>query len=302
MKKLVLSFYIFAFISGLQASASANEQKVERLKIIVEKRGWYLGCREINEELRGLGSLIANTQTWEDEIFVKAGCLSETRRDPEAITILKAALKTRPGSGRLWDMLGTSYLRIGQDDDAINSLTEALKTREGGSIHSKLAISYQRKGAILQGVNKQAERVKLLDLAEKHVRRAMELDNLPNSPIRYSELAHIKLAKGEYREAIGLFEQAIERVPNNQFWDEKMISTAYAEYYMAMGQTYYISGDKGNGIDYMDLAKEKAPTDELTNIMASMMDSTINAAQSANELKRKKPELGLPSFIPLDEQ
>lgn len=287
---------------------------IDQMSAIKDKKGWLKGCREIDTQLAKVSLSDTNYgEDWDRAMYLKAGCLSETRRDKEAILLLKEALKRSPKNHNFLNVMGTSYLRTGNDKQAVKLFTKALKsldkkekpshiTKEQfdqykANIHSKVASAYLREGSKLFGENNLQRKSDLLSKAENHILKAMELDNKPDWPIRYAELAHVKMSSEEYAEAITLFEKAIVNIPNYKDWDTKLSTTAKAEYLMAMGQSLFLNGSKSDGESTMNTAIEIAPTDELKAVMRHLKNNTVSPLQSA----KAEHELSGTVFIPLDE-
>lgn len=285
------------------AQPASNSSSVSDIRKLVDQQGWLKTCRQYGDQLKELDlNSRQAADDWEDAVFIKAGCLSETRRDYEASHILEEALTIAPNKPILWDMLGTSYLRMKQPEKAIGSLQKAIdKGREGGSLHSKIANAYLQLGAPLHARKDASRKSQYLDQAEKHLRKAMKLENLPDSPIRYAELGGVKLAQGQYAAARELFSTAIELLPNYKYWDKTMQGTMKAEYTMLLGQSVYMGGDKALGKAYMEGAIEYAPSQQLKSIMQTIADNTTSPSPSPSELEKREPALTATPFVPLNE-
>ncbi len=276
---------------------------VSDIRSRIEQDGWLDICGKYREFLRhAVIDFSAAPETWHDLVFVRAGCLSETRRDYEASILLEQALAIEPDSAILWDMLGTSYLRVRRLQEAIPALKAAIDLgREGGSLHAKLALAYLQLGAPLQGTQNARKKQQLLEQAEHHQRRAMALENLPDSPVRYAELGTIKMAQGDHVAAIALYQQALVLLDGVSYRDGMMRETLRAEYLMTLGQAQFANGDLDVGRRTMQKAIRTAPTTELKGVMSTIAAHTLNPAASPEALHEKAPGLMSTPFIPLDE-
>jgi len=291
-----------AYANGASNGSSEINSSPSKLAETVKGKGWFLGCKQVEHKLRNLK--IENhegTGQWRDAVLLKAGCLSETRRDAEAVLILKEAIANNPDDVYMLKMLGNSYLRIGRDNEGIDVYKRALALRDEGGMHGKISTLYLRKGAKLQKKVDLKRKRELLELAEFHMQRAMDMENLPNSPVRFGEMAGIKLAKGEYASAIELYELEIDKVDNVKFWDEQFKQKMRAEYRMAMGQTYFKQGNESLGESIMDEAISEVSTEQLKNVMIEIKQATISKNKTIEELEKNSPALTTTIFVPLDE-
>jgi len=121
-------------------------------------------------------------------------------RSKLAIQILTDALRKSPKDETLLFALGSAYQRQGETDKAITEMQQVL------AVNPDNASALNFIGYTL------AESGKHLDRAEKLIRRALELQ--PDSGAFMDSLGWIYFRRGQYVQAIGALESAVERDPD----------------------------------------------------------------------------------------
>lgn len=138
----------------------------------------------------------AESQSADDEL---AGLLSEAERSEnagdleKAISLYAKATQLRPRNAVPWMRLAVLHLNEGRTDDAIRAAGEVIKLRPKSPW-----------GYAIQGLAHAVDRE--IDPAEAAFESALRAD--PDYGLAISELAEIKEAKGQRKEAIELFERA----------------------------------------------------------------------------------------------
>ena len=129
-----------------------------------------------------------------------AGLYGRHGRSKLAIQILTDALRKSPKDETLLFALGSAYQRQGETDTAIAQMQQVL------AVNPDNASAMNFIGYTL------AESGKHLDRAEKLIRRALELQ--PDSGAFMDSLGWVYFHRGQYPQAIGALERAVERDPD----------------------------------------------------------------------------------------
>lgn len=268
-------------LSGAPTARGESPGSVETLSDAVEARGWQGACPQVEKEI---GPLLAaarpKTPEWASLVLLKAGCLSEARRDGEAAALLEDAVQRTPNDGLLLESLGNSYLRLGRDPEAADALSKAAQFRLRGSVHSKLALAYWRLAESLDDPSQAARKNELLEQAEAAIRTAIELDTVLNSPEHIGQLASIVAARGRYDEAVEFYREALRLAARQTRWDAETKDARMAEYHAGLGETYHRMGDQANARQHLDQGIALAPTPELKRRLEAVRDSALGAAKN----------------------
>lgn len=307
--KLYQSMAVIFLGAGLALNASAAEsttqaKSLDQLSTVVQQKGWRVACLNIDKKISNmLEQAKKGSSSWVRASYLRAGCLSENRREFEAISILKEALLVDPRNGLLLDTIGTSYLRLGQDGEAVSFLTKAAKYRLNPNIHAKLATVFMRLAGPLMGSETKSQKAVLLDKAEAAMQRAIEMDSEGSSPVRLAQLAFVKSAKEDFQAASDLFSQAIDQIEEGEtrLGSEREKSTMLAEFYVGLGQAQNGLGNKTLAKTHIAKAIDLAPTVELKNTIKIIQSVADNPGTSPEDLKKRYPELVNSTYIPLDE-
>lgn len=290
-------------VFAVSASAVvAAEPTVNDLLMQAGRSHWKPFCTERGSLIEQRATALRQQPSHADYrtmAYLRGSCLIENHRENDAAMLLKEAVTNHPKDGLLWETLGTAYMRLGQDREAIDVLEKAATQRRSGGIHSKLGLLHMRLAGPLSASADKATRRQLLQRAEIEVRRAMEIDNLPHSPLHYPMLAHILTAQGRFDEAIKLFEQAIALIPGVNLWNDRLKQSMVAECKAGIGQAYASSGNRKQAEVFLEEAVRIAPTAELRRSMEMIRDTTLAPAKTVQELESRYPRL--PFAVPLDE-
>ncbi len=286
------------------AELTAQDKSLNQLTSVVQQKGWRVACFNIDKNISNmLAQAKRGSSSWIRASYLRAGCLSENRREFEAISILKEALLVAPKNGLLLDTIATSYLRLGRDNEAVSFLTKAAKYRQDPNIYAKLATVFMRLSGPLMGRETSVQKADLLAKAEAAMQRAIEMDPEGFSPVRLAQLAFVKSAMEDFQTASDLFSQAIDQIEGDtrHFSSEREKSTMLAEFYVGLGQAQNGLGDKALAETYIVKAIDLAPTVELKNTIKMIQSIVDNPGTSPEDLKKRYPELANTIYIPLDE-
>lgn len=283
-----------------------NQHEVLELANTIQNEGWKIGCTQAQPRLEEFRNNLLHrphtaSHAWEEMVFITAGCLSEIQLDERsAIDLLKRALEVKPRDAQFMNMLGTSYLRSGQDLEAEQLFTSLLADNElsqtlwnsgwAGAVHEKLAIVKLRLGTEGNDVDRLNDARHLLQTAD-------EFEGLTDvSPLRHGQIAAVDFSLGRYAQAVTGYERALSLLNNEstqRVWNSEMINKMKAEYTMKLGQIYFIQGHKEKSELTMKLAIDhaKASSDPLLfKTMKAIYDNTIDGTEvdlgDFNEIRR----------------
>ena len=133
----VTIFLLYSFEFSI--AQEQNFRTPDELLGVIQEKGWKLGCVEVERKLQSaINSSTPRTEAWRTAIHMRAGCLSEFGRDLDAVLLIKEALRQDPNNGLFLADLGTSYLRLGRDQEAISTFEKALQFDQDPDVYAKL--------------------------------------------------------------------------------------------------------------------------------------------------------------------
>ncbi|MCY1272966.1 hypothetical protein D9M68_239780 [compost metagenome] len=285
----------------------ALAESVKDIASEVQSQGWFKTCNNALPRLANIKEPLPDSPDWKIYIKIKAGCLSELRRDAEAIIYLDNKFSGGKLDSEIKEYLATSHIRLGSYDKATkileSSLIGATQSRLP-EIYSKLALSYSQQAAQFAPSAKFA-RVKLLEKAESSVSKAIELGN-PAPPHFYTQLGQIQTFKGDFVAAENTLNRAL-RLNESYEWEKPGLKPIMdAEILMAKSQVRRMLGDEKSATYLAQEAIQTSPTESLKIVMkqiheASQKPSTALERKSQQAASDKSNVLNQ-IYIPLDEE
>lgn len=274
--KLALGLLAAGILIGNVALAAPAPTLLKEQMEVSKDQGWFKACPQIMADISDLKEPGDHaSKEWRDYVTLKAGCLSEVRRDAEVIAFLKAKLTEGYRDPELLDFLGTSQLRLGKNADAAATFEEALKgglpeeSKKG--VYSKLSAAYLKQASASGKVADKA----MLAKAEKYARLVVERDPTGADPMALAQLAHVRVMQKDFDEAIRLFDEALmKNTSSPSLPSAEMRKVMEAQFTIGLGQAHYRKGDKAYGEDLMNRAVEIAPTEKLKTVMRTIRDTT----------------------------
>nr|WP_140422097.1 hypothetical protein [Pseudomonas sp. A46] len=295
----ILVVFVFA-----ESSASANS--IQDIAGRVQAEGWFGSCSKELPRLAKIKEPKGHSADWKVYVKIMAGCLSELRRDYEAIAYINRKFAGKKFDSDILEYLATSHIRIGNYDDSARLLESALELgvdeRRVPEIHSKLALSYIQQAARLSPIV--SDRNNLIASAERSIRRAIELSSTP-SPILYTQLAQVQTFSGDLASAENSLNLALDLNSNYEWEKQAFRRVIEAEILMSKSQVRRLAGDENGAVILSAEAIKIAPTESL-KIVLEEMDSV-----SAGRVKVPVTEMSGRSvrgsvlsqpYIPLDEE
>ncbi|CAD5107430.1 hypothetical protein PSEWESI4_01703 [Pseudomonas carbonaria] len=292
-------------LSLLFIQSSAHADSILDIANQVKSQGWFKSCSQALPRLNSISEPSPSSPDWKVYIKIKAGCLSELRRDAEAIAYINKKLPDAKNDSEISEYLGTSYIRLGSFDKATEVLEASLIGADNSrlsEIYSKLALSYSQQATQLSPTDT-LEQTRVLKKAESAALEAIKLGN-PAAPHFYTQLGQIQILKGDFVAAENTLNLALS-VNESYKWEKLELKPIMeAEILMAQSQARRYQGDDV-GADYMaEEAIRKSPTESLKIVMQQIHE----ASKTATSLQRKshkddsgKHNLLNQIYIPLDE-
>lgn len=303
MKYCTLSA-LFIALSSIFSTVWADS--VDEISQDIHANGWFKSCNQALPRLSKLTEPSRESPNWKAYIKIKAGCLSELRRDSEAIAYLEKKFPDENFDTEMLEYLATSHIRLGSFSDAAHSLEMALKlspkNERLSDIHSLLALSYMQMAGREPPTAR--SRIDLLFKAQVSQHRAIELNNSP-SPMLYTQLGQIYALTGDTKSAEKTLNIAHDMNASYEWEKPGLRPVMEAEILMAKSHLKRLIGDQEGAAKFAEMAIEVAPSDSLKIVMAEI-DSASRGHGDGSTGKRSKRStqssiLSQP-YIPLDEE
>lgn len=294
----------------LVAIASAHSiafaDSVKEISQEIQANGWFQSCSRALPRLAKLGEPSRQSGDWKSHVLTKAGCLSELRRDAEAVAYLERSYPKGDFDSDALEFLATSNIRLGNYEDAAKHLEAALaggakKTRIP-EIHSKLALAYVQV-AVKQSFAARS-RSDFLEKAESSLRTAIDLSDTP-SPSLYTQLGQVETIKGDFDAAERSLNTA-QTVNDSYKWEKPGLRPVIeSEILMAKSQLKMVTGDSVGAEGLAQQAVKSAPTENLKIVLEAIKSSPEVKAEASSKstmAKSAKASILAQPYIPLDEE
>jgi tetratricopeptide (TPR) repeat protein len=303
MKRYALNA-LFITIASIFSPAWADS--IEEVSQGIHANGWFKSCNQALPRLSQLTEPSRESPSWKTYIKIKAGCLSELRRDSEAIAYLEMKYPDEDFDTEMLEYLATSHIRLGSFSDAAHFLEMALKlgpkSERLSDIHSRLALSYMQMAS--REPSAARSRIDLLFKAQVSQHRAIELNHSP-SPMLYTQLGQIQTLTGDTKSAEKTLDIAHDMNTSYEWEKPGLRPVMEAEILMAKSHLKRLAGDQEGASILARKAIAVAPSESLKIVMAEI-DSASGGAGDGSSGKRSKRStqssiLSQP-YIPLDEE
>lgn len=171
-------------------------------------------------------------------------CYSSERNYDKAIDLLKQALELNPDSASILANIGLQYRHIDDYESAIDYYEKSLHLRKIPTTLAMLGGCYGE--------------MKKLDMAEKYIRQAIELD--PQFNPAYIDLASILHLRGEWTEGFAAYEKRFEVFEQLHIWSKIYDPKNRWHGESIKGKTILVHTEQGNGdtihfVRYLSLLK-----------------------------------------------
>lgn len=303
MVAFVRSALLVAITTG---HSIAFADSIKEISQGIQANGWFQSCNQALPRLAKLGVPSRQSEEWKSHVLINAGCLSELRRDAEAVAYLERNYPEGDFDSDVLEFLATSNIRLGDYEDAAKHLEAALadgakKTRIP-EIHSKLALAYVQL-AVAQDFGAPS-RNDYLKKAENSVRAAINLSGTP-SPSLYTQLAQVETIKGDFDAAEKTLNTA--QIVNDSYkWERPGLRPVIeSEILMAKSQLKMVTGDSAGAEDFARQAINSAPTENLKIVLEAIKSSPEVKAEPSSKstmAKSAKATVLAQPYIPLDEE
>lgn len=303
----MVAFVRSALLVALASAHSiALADSVKEISQEIQTNGWFQSCSQALPRLAKLGEPSRQSGGWKSHVLTKAGCLSELRRDAEAVAYLERKYPKGDFDPDALEFLATSNIRLGNYEDAVKNLEAALtggpnKTRVP-EIHSKLALAYVQV-AVKQDFTARS-RSDFLKKAENSLRTAINLSDTP-SPSLYTQLGQVETIKGDFEAAEKTLNTA-QAVNVSYKWERPGLRPVIeSEILMAKSQLKMVAGDAVGAENLAQQAMKTAPTENLKIVLEAIKSSSEakdEATSKSTMAKSAKASILAQPYIPLDEE
>lgn len=272
----------------------------------IQTHGWFQSCSQALPRLAKLAEPSRQSAQWKSYVLTKAGCLSELRRDSEAVAYLERKYPEGDFDSDALEYLATSHIRLGNYEEAARYLEAALaggakKTRIP-DVHSKLALVYVQI-AVKQSFEA-GSRSEYLKKAESSLRTAIELSDTP-SPSLYTQLGQVETIKGDFDAAERTLDTA-QAVNAFYKWEKSGLRPVIeSEILMAKSQLKRVAGDAAGAENLAQQAMKSAPTENLKIVLEAIKSSSEVKAEASSKstmAKSANASIWAQPYIPLDEE
>lgn len=300
MKVPLLSAIALAAMAAQNLSYAGPVQDVAKE---VQTQGWFKSCNQVLPKLAAIAEPSQKSPEWKTYITLKAGCLSELRRDAEAIAYINKKVPAAKRDSDINEYLGTSYIRLGSYDKATETLEASLAGADKSrlaEIYSKLALTYTQQATQLNAT----EQTMALSKAEAAARNAIKLGKT-GAPQFYAQLGQIQTFKGDFIAAERSLNKALTANESFQWEKPELRPIMEVEILMAKSHVRRYQGDEAGADSLAEEAIQKSPTESLKIAMqqihkAARPDSALR--QKSQEASTDETSVLNQVYIPLDEE
>lgn len=302
--KMYVHSAVFIALTSLSVYGVADS--IQEVSQEIQSDGWFRSCSQALPRLAKFDEPEKTEADWKTFIKIRAGCLSELRRDSEAIAYLEIKFPGEDYDAEMLEYLATSHIRLGSYSEAAYFLEKALEKGASKSrfsdIHSRLALSYmQLAGKELPAApTRNTNLVKALAYA-----RAAIAHSVTPSPMLYTQLGQIQVLTGDLASAGQTLETA-RKMNASYKWEKPGLRPVMdAEIFMALSSLKRFAGDERAASEFAKKAVDVAPSESLKIALAEIDSASSGETEDPVRKRAKRSTAGSvlsQPYIPLDEE